>query len=111
MMLTGATPRRLAVTFTSSSTVARASARIARAATCSSTNLKSAEGGTSRRSTRPSSTRPGITREACATLTFDSRAIVRRFNSAEVRDRTARIRPWAPGIIARTGSRKSIPAG
>jgi len=77
---------------------------------CSGTSRNSDEGGASLRSTSPNSTKPGSTREACATLTPDRRAMVRRFSSAVVSASTASTRPCTPGMTASTGRTKSISA-
>ncbi len=107
--LTGAGSRRPAEAPSSSRTVwrVRVRAATAREATFSGTNRNNAEGGTSRRSTTPSSTSTGITRDDWATLTPDSRAMVRRFSSAVVSASTAKMRPWAPGMRTWTGRMKS----
>ena len=90
--------------------VDRARANTAREATCSRTSRNSDEGGTSRRSTTPSSTNPGSTRDACAMLTPASLAMVRRLSSAVVSANTASTRPWAPGTMASIGRTKSTVA-
>ena len=68
------------------------------------------DGGTSRRSTAPSSTKPGSTRDACAMLTPASLAMVLRLSSAVVSANTASMRPWAPGTMASIGRTKSTSA-
>ena len=60
----------------------RASSITTCAATFSRLSRNSDDGGTSRRSTRPSSTRTGSTRDAWAGLTLASRATVRRLELA-----------------------------
>ena len=73
------------------------------------TSRNNADGGTSRRSTMPSSAKSGMTREAWAMLTSASSARVWRFSSASVRARTPSNLPRVPGITAPIGGRKSTP--
>ena len=91
--------------------VDRARARSGPDAMCSGTKRNSEDGGTSRRSMTPSSTRCGSTRDACAWLTPARRATVRRFSSAVVSTSTARTRPCTPGMTASIGWAKSTLRG